>query len=417
MLLQFSFGNFRSFKDVQTLNFKSSRLVSEDKQVDELNIAAIPSSEEKPLKIIGIYGANASGKSNVLKALSLLKNLITASLETEGLPQKLHDPFRLIASTEKLAGYFQAVLALDGKKYRYGFTINKDYNIESEWLFGNAHKNETYYFKRNGNDIQSNPEFFREGLNLPEDKLRKDTLFLTFCTAYDGPISREIKNYFSEYVIFDAYLNQKKVLSFLDEPYESTNTLVEKGQKDTVLGMLRDAGINYDDIEITSQQLAKDSVVKFVNLTKSIYNQEGKVEDKASFNLDFDESDGTKKLYSYIGKLSRLLSDGGLLVSDEIDSNFHPSLLKYLIQQFQDPKTNKGNAQLLLTTHDTNLLDHNFMRRDQFYFTEKSLYEDSILYSLSDLKGIRNNADFARQYLAGLYGALPILGGYLNEEK
>lgn len=97
------------------------------------------------------------------------------------------------------------------------------------------------------------------------------------------------------------------------------------------------------------------------------------------------------------------------MISDEIDNNFHPSLLQQLVQAFNNPAINKAGAQLLFTSHDTNLMNPQLLRRDQLYFTEKAINEESVLFSLADLKGIRNNADFARQYLAGFYGALPIL--------
>ena len=101
-----------------------------------------------------------------------------------------------------------------------------------------------------------------------------------------------------------------------------------------------------------------------------------------------------------------------MLISDEIDNNFHPSLLRQFVRFFNDPSINSAGAQLLFTSHDTNLLDPEILRRDQIYFAEKSVKDETILYALSDLKGIRNNADFARQYLAGFYGALPMLEKY-----
>jgi len=132
-------------------------------------------------------------------------------------------------------------------------------------------------------------------------------------------------------------------------------------------------------------------------------------------DLDRDESEGTKKFYSYIGQIYKKFEEGGLFVSDEIDSSFHPSLLRKLIILFQNKNVNKANAQLLFTSHETHLMKPGCMRRDQFYFAEKTFCEETKLYSLSDLKGIRNNADFAAQYLAGLYGALPLLGNYLED--
>ena len=102
---------------------------------------------------------------------------------------------------------------------------------------------------------------------------------------------------------------------------------------------------------------------------------------------------------------------------DEIDSNFHPSLLIKLISLFNNPEVNKSNAQLLFTSHDTNLMNPSLMRRDQFYFAEKEQNEGTRLYSLAELKGIRNDADFAKQYLAGFYGGVPMLSEFLNNEN
>ena len=336
-------------------------------------------------------------------------------MEKGGLPNKLFDGFRLSLNTENTIGYFQVVILLNDKKYRYGFTINSQSQIESEWLFGNAYKKETYYFKRKHHDIQVNPEFFKEGQKLPYEKLRNDTLFLTFCSAYDGVISKDIRGYFAEKVLFDSYLEEKRLSSLLRGHNNWTNSLVEQGDKSSVLSILKSAGLQYSDINISTQEIAKDLIIKQVNLSKPIFDEHQIERGESLFNLESDESEGTKKLYSYIGKLHFIFENGGLLVSDEIDSNFHPTLLRKLIELFQNDKLNKGGAQLLCTTHDTNLLDHDFMRRDQFYFTEKTVFEDSRLYSLSDLKGIRNNADFARQYLAGFYGALPILDHYIED--
>ncbi|WPV63771.1 AAA family ATPase [Chitinophaga sp. LS1] len=131
-------------------------------------------------------------------------------------------------------------------------------------------------------------------------------------------------------------------------------------------------------------------------------------------DLHTDESQGTNKFYNYIGDLFALFSGGGVFVSDEIDGNFHPALLKHLISLFQDPKINTTNAQIIFTSHDVNIMAPEFMRRDQFYFTEKTIQDSTRLYSLGDLKGIRNNVDFARQYLAGFYGALPQLNKYIE---
>ena len=183
-----------------------------------------------------------------------------------------------------------------------------------------------------------------------------------------------------------------------------------------VLSWLKSAGLTFSDVSLGKLEISGKNYGTFVLLQKKIYNEKGQVEGNVPMSLDEDESDGTRKYYSYIGFLIQKFEQGGLFLSDEIDGNFHPALLRKLINDFNDPTVNKANAQLLFTSHDTNLMHPEIMRRDQFYFTEKSILDETILYSLSDLKGIRNNADFAKQYLAGAYGAMPILGNYLEEK-
>jgi AAA15 family ATPase/GTPase len=196
--------------------------------------------------------------------------------------------------------------------------------------------------------------------------------------------------------------------------YFLTNQLIANGNKKIVLDWMKEIGILYSDVQLKESRFSEKVVAKDILFVKNKYNQKGEVAGNVIMNLT-RESDGTKKFYSFIGELHEKFTKGGTYICDEIDSNFHPTLLQHLIRMFNNPLINKANAQLLFTSHDTNLMDPAIMRRDQFYFTEKSAQDETILYALSDLKGIRNNADFARQYLAGIYGALPILGNYLEE--
>jgi len=416
MILNFSIGNFRSFNEIQTIDFRATGLVSESREVDENNIVELP--DNRVLKVAGVYGANGSGKSNLIRGLSFLKRMLSNSLDSEGLLDALFSPFKLSSDFQNNNGYFQISLLLDNKKYRYGFTIKNEDSFSEEWLFGPAEKNETFYFKRKGREIELNKERFSEGDNLPFDKLRSDVLFLTFASSYNGEISKKIKGFITEKIMFENVPISVRGAAILRTELGNdnfTNRLIESGNKSIILEWLRDAGLIYEDIIVEkSEDKRRDTYI--VSLLKQIFNNKGEVTGITPMLLATEESSGTRKFYKYIGRLYQLFSEGGALVVDEIDSNFHPALLLKLISFFNNPNLNKTNAQLLFTSHDTNLLDPNVLRRDQIYFTEKSQREATVLYSLADLKGIRNNADFAKQYLAGFYGALPVLSDYVTEE-
>ncbi|SEM14262.1 hypothetical protein SAMN04488505_103494 [Chitinophaga rupis] len=413
MILDFSIGNYRSFNNIQTLDFRATPLVSESSETDINNIVKI--GGQGVLKTIGLYGPNGSGKSNLIEAFRLFATLIRTSLESEGAMDFAAEPFLLSKAISDNAGFFQVQLLFDEKKYRYGFTLNPNTGVLQEWLFGPAEKNETWYFKRTHDKVETNKEWFPEAQRLPLENLRSNALFLSFVSSYNGELCQKIKDYFSTSVFIEDQLllrnrNRRSFLSnsrrnFAGRPNYLTNDLLATGQNNLVLNWLKGAGLNYAGITL---ELFHNDLER-VWLNKNVYDQDGIKTGELQMDLDESESAGTKKFYAYIGILNLLFNKGGFLISDEIDNNFHPSLLKHFIKSFNDPLFNKAGAQLLFTSHDTNLLNPNILRRDQIYFTEKTTKDETMLYSLADLKGIRNNADFARQYLAGFYGALPIL--------
>ena len=188
------------------------------------------------------------------------------------------------------------------------------------------------------------------------------------------------------------------------------------------LSFLKRFNMKYDGIELIDDESYPDNdysnfPLNKVLLKRTIHDGNNK---PLSMNLEYRESSGNKKIFDLAGLLLVAFNsedDPFLIVIDEIDSNFHPSLLIKLIEMFNDPKINKNNSQLLFTSHDTNLMSPSIMRRDQFYFAEKQEDESTRLYSLADLRGIRNDADFAKQYLAGYYGALPVLNDYTEVEE
>jgi AAA15 family ATPase/GTPase len=417
MIIEFSLANFRSFRSEQTVSFRATGLTSD---ADEKNIVEMD-QRNKLLKIIGVYGANASGKSNLIKGLSFMQEMVDLSLESDSVIGWGFRPYMLSSDVLRKDGYFQIVLLLNGDKFRYGFTISDDLVVQSEWLFGPARKNETYYFKRKGSVIDVNDEFFSEGLNLPKDKLREQTLFLTFVASYNGEVSKLLRDFISDKISIDSsQLSLKKINSVkvnVGRNRDLTDQLVNSGQKEIVLNWLKEAGLYFSDVFVEKMQIGKRFDANRIKLLKSVYDDNGDVIDSVEMDLESDESEGTQKFYSYIGDLYERFQNGGIFVSDEIDSNFHPSLLRQIICLFQDPSINRAGAQLFFTSHNTSLMNPHYMRRDQFYFTEKSIFDETRVYSLADLKGIRNHADFAQQYLSGFYGALPQLGDFLSNRK
>lgn len=422
MIIEFSVKNYRSIKDLQTISFRATGLKSPaGSETDSNNI--VTSNGVSLLKTVGLYGANASGKSNMLMALSYFAQALYSNTSKSTLIDKLYDPFLFESSDE--GSFFQIVLLLNGKKYRYGFVLNKvntasgngesySIGIESEWLYGNVDKKMERLFLRIGNEVKENNLPTSEGMIIPTKLPYPHTSFLAHAAAFDSEgIPKQIVEYLN-YRIINNILSKDELRIF------SIDAIKKK--KISFLKFLKQFNMNYDDIDLIDDKIFGDTMhfmppLSKVYLTRTAPNDDSK---KLSMNLEFRESAGNKKIFELAGillDLFNLPNTPFLIVIDEIDSNFHPSLLIKLIGMFNNPKMNRSNSQLLFTSHDTNLMSPSIMRRDQFYFAEKQNDESTRLYSLADLRGIRNDANFAKQYLAGYYGALPVLNDYTETEE
>ena len=420
MLVEFSVKNFRSIKDLQTISFVATNLKSSinNKEVDENNICSF--GDAKLLKTVGIYGPNASGKSNVIKALEYFCEAVRELPSPESRLSEICQPFLYQSDYSNTESFFQIVLIIEGKKYRYGFTVKQNNNkaslgnnfskhvITSEWLFGPKNINQVKYFTRKGLEIDKS--------NLPENENiapleYEHTLFLTHAASYTKDISAKIRQEIFFY--FDTKLGERLDYYRFISIHQIENPLL----KNKFISFLRSFGLDYKDIYFRNEDEGKQNVYPLDKLFLTKASHDGSEE--IHLNMKKHESEGTKKLFDLVGLflVAFYREKSRLIVLDEIDSNFHPSLLIKLVQLFNDPKVNKTNAQLLFTSHDTNLMSPTIMRRDQFYFAEKDRSEATKIYSLADLKGIRNDADFAKHYLAGFYGSLPSLSSYMNNEN
>ncbi|WP_316757749.1 ATP-binding protein [Pedobacter aquatilis] len=418
MIVEFSVKNFRSISSLQTISFVATNLKSsqDNEQVDFNNIAI--DGDMRLLKTIGIYGANASGKSNMIKALEFFCDAISDLPSPESRLSKLTQPFLYQDNAEETESFFQIVLIIEGKKYRYGFTVKRNPLARSnpaasrevvtdEWLFGPKNVNQVKYFSRKNLEI--------DGTNLPGNESiapleYEHTLYLIHAASYNKDICAKIRN------IVRGYITSK--LSSRSDFYRfhSINQIGDAKLKPRLIDFLKSFGMNYQDLYYKNDDESSEKnryALEKLFLVKTACHDPNKT---VTLNMQDNESDGTKKLFDIAGLLLLALDNeiSGLIILDEIDSNFHPSLLIKLVKLFNDPEINKSNVQLLFTSHDTNLMNSSLMRRDQFYFGEKEKNDNTKFYSLADLKGIRNDADFAKQYLAGFYGGVPILSEFLD---
>lgn len=420
MIIEFSVRNFRSISDLQTISFVATNLKSskENENVDLNNV--VLDHGMKLLKTIGIYGANASGKSNIIKAFELFCEAISDLPSPESRLSKLAQPFLYQDNPENTESFFQIVLIIEGKKYRYGFTVKKNPEaninpiisreiVTSEWLFGPKNTNQGKYFSRKNLEVDKASLPGNENIAPLE---YEHTLFLTHAASYNKDICAKVRQSISGYI---AFKYSAKVDFYR---FHSIMQIENDDLKSRFLDFFKAFGLYYNDIyfkkDEDSIQNNKFPLEKLFLTKTACHNKEKNI----TLNMQENESDGTKKLFDLAGLLIHAfnIKVSGLIILDEIDSNFHPSLLIKLIDFFNDPEINKSNVQLLFTSHDTNLMNPSLMRRDQFYFVEKDEKEGTRLYSLAELKGIRNDADFAKQYLAGFYGGVPMLSEYLNDK-
>lgn len=426
MIVEFSVKNFRSINELQTLSFATTGLKSakEYSYIDSNNINIY--NDISLFNTIGIYGANASGKSNIVKALDYFIKAITSQPSSLSNLQSLCQPFLYQEDSEKTESYFQIVIIINNIKYRYGLTVKRNLDIKeigqnnsseivtNEWLYSNKAKNMSPLFQREGKRIIKNT--LQNKNKIPQSIPFEHTLFLTHAAAFDvNGDCKYITDYLRGFFASDFEIKHDKFRWMSIRHLNDNEDLKFKFKT-----LLSSFNLKYDNI-----LLDEDTEVDYKKVfpqDKITFTKEFKINDisnQINLNLKYHESSGTQKMFDLAGLLLLTfgLPQSAFIILDEIDSNFHPSLLIKLVSLFNDPEINRSKSQLLFTSHDTNLMSPAIMRRDQFYFTEKKEDNSTRLYSLADLKGIRNDADFAKQYLAGYYGAVPVLENYCNNQN
>ena len=419
MLIEFSVGNYKSFGETVTFSMVAAKISSQDKNVDVNNTIRV-NDDLMLLKSAAVYGANASGKSNLISAFAFMQNFISDSSKGQSTDSIDVEPFRLNLEWSQKPSFFEIVFLLNGKRYRYGFEANKD-RIVSEWLFCVRSTKEVRLFERDFGVFKISKEF-KEGKGL-EVKTRDNALFLSVVAQFNGKILNQI--------IGATHMPSFNVISGLDNVIPAFITglifLSAETVRKEILNLVKALDLSIDDVEIDenvlsndelallpvgTQQMMRDHNLKLpakVKTLHKIYNPKTNTVSLARFDLYKDESEGTKKLFAFAGIFTAILAFGGVLVIDEFDTKLHPLISKTLVKLFNSCETNRNNAQLIFATHDTNLLDKKLFRRDQIWFTEKDQTSQTRLYSLVEYH-VRNTAAYESDYIQGRYGAIPFIG-------
>lgn len=423
MLIEFTVGNYRSFHEPQTLSLLAEPLTSKNKSMDANNVFQIE-PHPRLLTSAAIYGANASGKSNLIGALHFMRLFVLNSpketMATGGIEA---EPFQLNRAAAALPSSFQVVFIMDGFRYRYGFEVNSE-RVIAEWLYTAAATRESRLFEREGDEIAVGNRF-PEGRKL-KAQTRPNALFLSVAAQFNGPTAQAILGWFRRLGINRGVL---------DIPFYTTEDFLNGNRAEAIRELICRLDLGIADLKVERSAIsepefpdempveivqalktlfdAADNEQVTVHTVHTVYDETGRPVGQAEFDLDEHESAGTQKLFSLAGPLLETLETGGLLVIDELDARLHPLLSRELVKLFNNRETNAKGAQLIFTTQDTNLLDNTLFRRDQIWFVEKDRRGASNLYSLAEFKGVRNDLSFERGYIQGRFGAIP----YLNLNK
>jgi len=420
MLIEFSVGNFRSFKTPVTLSMVAAKIHSRDRQVDQNNTIHVD-DDLTLLASAGIYGANASGKSNLIQAFQFVRWFVLNSSKATQAGDRINIvPFRLAVETEKQPSFFELVFLIGKTTYRYGFEVDSE-QVVSEWLFHAPFGKEARLFIREENEIHLARAF--KGGASSKNLTRPNALFLSVAAQFNSETARQVLGWFQSLRLIsgldDASYSGFTVSQFTrDEAFrQEIIRLIKKSNVD-IDGVITEK-TNQADLKlpanlpselkdlILKRMAGTDEVISFKTLHTK-WGANGLPESSEVFSLA-DESEGTQKLFLVLGPFIDTLSRGSLLVIDEIEARLHTQLTNMLVNLFNSKSTNPNGAQLIFATHDTNLLSNKLFRRDQIWFVEKDVQGASHLYSLVELK-VRNDASFEKDYLEGRYGALPLLG-------
>ncbi len=413
MLIMYRVNNFTSLKDDVVLDLrKTSYREHEESHIIDLN-------EHKLLKTVSIFGANASGKSNLISSIAVFRDIVRShffedekedddenTLIEYGFPIK---PFLLSEEVDNTIEF--EIVFFNKRLYQYGFAINEGI-IESEWLI----IDKELVFDRNKTDIEFGEKYNKILSNYV--KLREDRLYISILDYFSTDIEiisllESFKEYFnSKLMIYFEIILESTVKGRVFGTRISKKLETDEKFRENVVKYLRQIDIGISDI-IVDEEFRKSSrlekeLVPVIKTVHDIYNRQGECVGQKTMDLKY-ESSGTLRFLSFIQEILMIMENGGVFIVDELSSRLHPILTKFIVDLFQSKENT--NTQLIFSTHDTTLMNKNQFRRDEIVLVDKSIDGASKLYSLSDLD-VRKDATFDKEYFNGKYGAIPIIKSF-----
>lgn len=418
-LLHFRGSNLRSYRD--ELDFSMLATAMADKRVVHHVEWSDSGNTVSVLPAAGIYGANASGKTNALKVLADMRQLVLASFRTADPSGGVErHPFLLDPSFRQKPSMCEFDLVLNGTRHLYGFAFDDDHIIE-EWAYHYPRGRSALLFRRDEDDVSLGAAHRRQGRAVV-DLLRPNALFLSTAASANHPGLMPLYEWFQQNLaIADTSTRERRQL-FTASMLDSTE------HKERIISLLRSADLGVTGAATVTMDAATrarlERLLKFLNddipeanidleelpeAVSVVMKHEGAVGD-VLFEMA-DESLGTRVWFGLVGPTIKALDEGSVLLVDELDASLHPMLVDQLVRLFQDPGRNPNCAQLIFNSHDIGLMGDSEARtlgRDQIWFTEKIQDGSTRMTSLADFSPRKSEA-IGRRYLSGRFGATPIL--------
>ena len=413
MLIQFNFRNFKSFKEENTLDMSATSIKEHKEHLIETE------KNEKFLKIAAIYGANASGKSNVIEAFKYMRYIIFNSFSRANDDKNIiTKKFKFSEKEKNGSSLFEVYFRINKIEYQYGFELDENKIIE-EWLYEtkDESKKERLIFSKYDSKIELCEELIKyEPLLI---NVNEKTLFLSFLSNLKIEIINDVYNWFKETQVLNYGDSMEEAIRGKSLPIDHIKD-IKKYER--LKKFLTNIDIGIEDIEV--EEIKRENK----NDEYKVFSVHTNVDTKEKEILPLqEESNGTLKMLAIYKNLVEVLDNGRTLFIDELDAKLHPLLIKYIIKLFTSEETNTNNAQLIFTSHDVINLSKEIFRRDEIWFVDKNKKDSSsTLYSLAEFKlenggKVRNDASYGKDYLYGIYDAVPTLKEYsfrfIGDEK